>query len=262
MFLLGLKSDLTALRQVDAHLASNLGKLFNAPFSEINSFSLHCSRRLVEICANIVLSCTAGKRQDMECISPPITFNKQQPNKSPLTLRERRLVGEPIMKIGTSSTVLTKPVSHGKQSPKNLASFCTSSSPPDQERHYPVDSMRSPRPQTSKSMPSARIRNDYPANGDCCTPNTSLSSSRPSPTFPSHKTTTPGFVYAPTQSAYDNTTLQHLPSPLLKPLPSLPNTTQNPTSVQYSPMTSNTILESASSLNDLKRSKRSSKDSG
>lgn len=263
LFLLGLKSDLTALRQVDAHLASNLGKLFNAPFSEISTFSHHYSRRLVEICANIVLSCT-GKRQVMDPVKTTVEWTLKTANKSPLTLRERRLVGEPIMKIGTrhnNPTALTNPVSHGdgKHSPKKLvvSSFRTASPSPDHERHdKSVDAIESPRPRASKSMPSARIRNnDY--HHDNCSPNTSLSSSRLSPTFPSQS---PGFVYAPTQSSYENNT--HLPSPLFKPLPNLPNPSQTPTSDQYSPLDPITNIPSAASLNDLKRSKRSSKDSG
>lgn len=268
LFLLGLKSDLTALRQVDAHLANNLGKLFNAPFSEFNSFSLHCSRRLIEICANIVLSC-ASKRQNvnMDKMKPTSDWivNNQLSAKNPLTLRERRFAGEPIIRIGTKGNTgaFTKPPpissSHGKQSPKNSPSFRTSSSPPDHQRRYPVDAMRSPRPRASKSMPSTRNRNDYLTNGDR-TPNTSLSSNRLSPTFPSH--TTPGFVYAPTQSTFDLTSSQNIPSPSFKPLPSLPTTLQPSVSEQYPHIEPMNNVSSTTSMNDTKRNKRSSKDSG
>ncbi|KAH8556690.1 hypothetical protein BGW37DRAFT_21809 [Umbelopsis sp. PMI_123] len=270
LFLLGLKSDLTVLRQVDAHLATNLGKLFNTPFSEINSFSLHCSRRLIEICANIVLSCTA-KRQDidMDKMKPTSDWivNKQFSTKNPLTLRERRLAGEPIIRIGTkgNNSPFTKPPpltnGHGKHSPKKSPTFCTTSSPPDHQRCYPVDAMRSPRPRASKSMPlSTRNRNDFLTNGDR-TPNTSLSSNRLSPTFPSHHPT-PGFVYAPTQSTFDTSPIPNAPSPSFKPLPNLPTPPQPSVSEQYSHIDSINNLKSATSMNNFKRNKRSSKDSG
>jgi hypothetical protein len=254
---LGLKSDLSHLRQVDAHLASNLGKLFNAPFSEIDSFSQQCSRRLVEICANIVLSC-AGKRQDMD-FEPLKTFDltiNKQPSKP--TLRERRLIGEPTMKIGTQANYSNKQIGCGKHSPRNLEGLRTASSPPDHEQQHAFDSIKSPRPQASKSMPAARNRIEQHTNGGDRTPNTSLSSSHISPTFP-HQTTT-GFVYAPTKSVHDSSS-PHLPSPSFKPLPSLP---QHHAKSLFSDQTS--ILDSLSNLtsvtSDSKMNKRNSKDSG
>lgn len=256
LFLLGLKSDLSHLRQVDAHLASNLGKLFNAPFSEINSFSQQCSRRLVEICANVVLSC-AGKRQDID-FEPLRTFDftiNKQPSKP--TLRERRLIGEPTMKIGTNTNYSNKQIGYGKHSPKNLEGLWTASSPPDHGQHV-FDSIKSPQPQASKSMPAARNRIEQHANGGDRTPNTSLSSSHISPTFPQQTTT--GFVYAPTKSVHD-TSSQHLPSPSFKPLPSLP---RHHAKSSFSDQTS--ILDSISNMtsvtSDSKMNKRNSKDSG
>ncbi|KAG2184492.1 hypothetical protein INT43_000401 [Umbelopsis isabellina] len=227
-------------------------------FPMIRTFpSFQYSRRLVEICANIVLSC-AGKRQDID-FEPlrtlDLTINKQ-PSKP--TLRERRLIGEPTMKIGTNTHYSNKQIGYGKHSPKNLAGLWTASSPPDHDQQHIFDSIRSPQPQASKSMPAARNRIEQHANGGDRTPNTSLSSSHISPTFPGQTTT--GFVYAPTKSVHD-TSSHHLPSPSFKPLPSLP---RHHAKSSFSDQTS--ILDSISNMtsvtSDSKMNKRNSKDSG
>lgn len=74
-YLIGLKADLSSLRQVDSELGRTLGNFFGVELFEVDAFSEDGTKRMKEIYTMLVKRCIEGHSEEFRSFSPSSNTN-------------------------------------------------------------------------------------------------------------------------------------------------------------------------------------------
>ena len=92
-YLVGLKADLSSLRQVDPELGKKLGNLFSVELFEVDAFSEDGTKRMKDIYTMLARQCIQDHGDEFQsCHTVTTPPSQQSDNESTITMRERRIL--------------------------------------------------------------------------------------------------------------------------------------------------------------------------
>ena len=92
-YLVGLKADLSSLRQVDPELGKKLGNLFGVELFEVDAFSEDGTKRMKDIYTMLARQCIQDHGDEFQsCHTVTTPPSQQSDNESTITMRERRIL--------------------------------------------------------------------------------------------------------------------------------------------------------------------------